>query len=195
MVIKQGEREKTSAHFNLFNPTNAILITLILRVRYTIAILFRIVKRCLRMNIKSVNNRVIVLTVMTTLLILGGLYWPVQKQNLVRLVKSPYSFNKTIDNLKVAIASNNFKLVRQNAKANSHTLYFCNFNTAHKIIKKDKRIGVSLPWKIKILKIKRDTYVATVNVDMLSKQIGIDFGSLFGKIKSSIDSILEEATI
>ncbi len=120
---------------------------------------------------------------------------PTKPASAVRLIESPYSYQKTIENIKVAIASNNFKIVREKSNPGSHTLYFCNFNIAHKIIGKDKRVGVLLPCKIEIIRSKTKTLVATLNVDALVKQTGINIGSLCKKIKTSIDTILEEAMI
>ena len=113
----------------------------------------------------------------------------------VKLVTSPYSFNKTIKNIKVAIASNNFRIVREKTGNNAHTLYFCNFDIAHKAILKDKKVGALLPCKIKIIKNKSKIIVATVNVDALINKTGIKIGSLCNKIKSSIDTILEDSMI
>lgn len=120
---------------------------------------------------------------------------PTKPATAVRLIESPYSYQKTIENIKTAIASNNFKIVREKSNSSSHTLYFCNFHIAHKIIGKDKRVGVLLPCKIKIIKNNTKTFVATLNVDALVKQTGINIGSLCKKIKTSIDTILEEAMI
>lgn len=129
------------------------------------------------------------------ILFLAWILIPGAQTDAVRLVKSPYSYQKTIENIKVAIASNNFKIVRQKSSALAHTIYFCNFNIAHKIIQKDKRVGVLVPCKIKIIKSKSQVYVATLNVDALIKQTGINIGSICDKIKTSIDTILEEAMI
>jgi len=129
------------------------------------------------------------------LLFLAWILYPATSPKAVRLIKSPYSYEKTIDNIKVAIASNNFKIVRQKTSDNAHTFYFCNFNIAHKIIAKDKRVGVLVPCKIKIIKSNSTVYVATLNVNSLVKQTGIRIGSLCKKIKKSIDTILDEAMI
>lgn len=122
-------------------------------------------------------------------------WWPAGHQKSVKLLRSPYGFTKTVQNIKKAITSNNFKVVRQKAGRNSHTLYFCNFNIAYAAIKKDSRAGVMLPCKIKIIKNRNRVFVATVNVDAYIRQTGIRIGSLCNKIRRSIDSIVEEATI
>jgi len=113
----------------------------------------------------------------------------------VKMIKSPYSYNKTISNIKTAIVSNNFNVVRQHDSSNAHTFYFCNFNVAYKAIQRDKRVGVLLPCKIKIIKTKNKVYIATINVNSIQKLTGVNIGSLCGKIKRSIDQIIAEAVI
>ncbi|VAW77818.1 hypothetical protein MNBD_GAMMA12-1083 [hydrothermal vent metagenome] len=130
-----------------------------------------------------------------TIMFIAWVSFSTTPDKLVRLIKSPYSYQKTIDNIKLAIASNNFKIVRQNTSALAHTFYFCNFNVAHNIIAKDKRVGVLVPCRIKIIKSHSNVYVATLNVESLVKQVGINIGTHCRKIKKSIDTILEEAMI
>jgi len=117
------------------------------------------------------------------------------KIDSVNIVKSPYSYSKTIENVKTAISSNNFKVVRQHESANAHTLYFCNFNLAYKVIKKELRAGIMLPCKIKIIKSNSQVYIATVNIESVQKVTGINLGSLCGKTKRTIEQIIAEAVI
>ena len=117
------------------------------------------------------------------------------KMNSVTLVSSPYQYQKTIQNLKKAIIANNFKIVREFSTESSHTLYFCNFNIAHNLIKKNKKAGVILPCKIKVLKNDNQVYIATIDLKSVQRLVRLNIGGLCKKIDGSIKQIVSETVI
>ena len=116
-------------------------------------------------------------------------------QEPVKLINSPYSYKKTIHNLKSAIAANNFKIVREYKTRNSHTFYFCNFNVAYKAIKLDHKAGIMLPCRIRVLNNDKKVLITTVNVNALQQALHIKIGALCQKFKSAIEQIVSEAVI
>jgi uncharacterized protein (DUF302 family) len=113
----------------------------------------------------------------------------------VKVVSSPYSFEKTINNLKQAIVNNNFKVIRETKSENSHTIYFCNFSAANESIKADKRSGILLPCKLKVIQDKDKVFIATLDIESVRKLLGIRVTATCKQIKKSIDQIMEDSVI
>lgn len=119
------------------------------------------------------------------------------RKTSVLITESPYPFDVTVSNVKHAIKSNNFRLIRQyQANSNEHTLYFCNFNTAYQAILLDVNAGALLPCRIKVIQSNSIVLITTLDVDAAQKGIGLNkVGSLCKKMKHSIKRIIAEATL
>lgn len=95
------------------------------------------------------------------------------------LRKSPYSFEKTVANLKKAITGRNFKLismlqldqgfVKKENESKDLIIYFCNFSLIHEALKSDKRLGRFLPCRVTILERKGQVYLLTTNPEVIGK--------------------------
>ena len=89
------------------------------------------------------------------------------------LVESPFSYAKTVMNLKKAINGRNYRLIRiqkldqgytdKNKESDDLVVYFCNFNLVNKAIKKDSRIGQFLPCRITVIERDGKVYLIAIN--------------------------------
>ncbi len=109
--------------------------------------------------------------------------------------QSPHSFDHTVKNIRKAVKSNNFRIIRESHEPGLHTIYFCNFSVAYQAIKKDERIGFALPCRISIIKKQDKVVVTTLNPRKVEKFTRIRLGGLCTRIKESISNILDEALI
>ena len=109
--------------------------------------------------------------------------------------QSPHSFDHTVKNIRKAVKSNNFRIIRESHEPDLHTIYFCNFSVAYEAIKKDARIGFALPCRISIIKQNDKVLVTTLNPRKVEKFTRIRLGTLCTRIKDSISNILDEALI
>ena len=91
----------------------------------------------------------------------------------VIIMESPYSYKKTVSNLKKAIKGKNYVFIREqkvdhgfsdkNHESNDLIVYFCNFHILNKVLKKDTRIGQFLPCRITIIERDKKIYLMSVN--------------------------------
>lgn len=93
--------------------------------------------------------------------------------------ESPYSIEETVDNLKNAIADQNFTLIRtdyvehgfvEEGKENKKqvVLHFCNFNFLFQALAIDPRVGIFLPCRVTVTETAGKVEVATINPMRLS---------------------------
>lgn len=93
--------------------------------------------------------------------------------------ESPYTIEETVDNLKNAIADQNFTLIRtdyvehgfvEEGKENKNqvVLHFCNFNFLFQALAIDPRVGIFLPCRVTVTETDGKVQVATINPMRLS---------------------------
>ncbi len=109
--------------------------------------------------------------------------------------ESPHNYENTISNIKKAVSSNNFRIIREQRQDNKYSIYFCNFSIAYKAIKADQRIGFALPCRIHVFRTRGKVIVTTINTKNIHHYTSINIGALCKNIMNSIDAILEEALI
>ena len=130
-----------------------------------------------------------------------------QNLNPVIVEESPYSLEKTLDNLKKAVVGKNFRIIRQQTlddglvkkdKQNKKQiiLYFCNFQFLNESLALDPRIGLFLPCRITLVQQGNTVKVMAINPLRLSKLF--NNSELDNACKSMSDlyaEIIEEATL
>ena len=87
--------------------------------------------------------------------------------------ESPYGFNKTVENVRRAIAGRNFIFIREQALQEGFNLkqkgerqqiiYFCNFAKVSETIKIDHRVGQFLPCRVTVMQANNRVYVSAIN--------------------------------
>ena len=93
--------------------------------------------------------------------------------------ESPYTIEETIENLKSAIADQNFTLIRtdyvehgfvEEGQENKKqvVLHFCNFNFLFEALAIDPRVGIFLPCRVTVTENEGKVQVATINPMRLS---------------------------
>lgn len=97
----------------------------------------------------------------------------------VIIEQSPHGFDKTVDNLKRAVAGHNFRIIREQplrqgfespaASGGRETvLYFCNFAMVDEAIRIDRRVGQFLPCRITVVEQHGQVYLMSINPKRLS---------------------------
>lgn len=91
----------------------------------------------------------------------------------VIIMESPYSYKKTLANLKKAINGKNYRLIREQKldqgysdkehESNDLIVYFCNFNLVNTAVKRDTRIGQFLPCRITLIERNEKVYLMAMN--------------------------------
>jgi cytochrome c oxidase cbb3-type subunit 3 len=93
--------------------------------------------------------------------------------------ESPYTIEETVENLKMAIADQNFTLIRtdfvehglvEEGKENKNqvVLHFCNFNFLFQALAIDPRVGIFLPCRVTVTEEQGKVQVSTINPMRLS---------------------------
>ena len=126
------------------------------------------------------------------------------KPEMLISVKSPYSMNKTISNIKQSLVNNNFTFLREHAlneglgveeDLSIRVMYFCNFSVAHEAILQDKRIGFMLPCRLTLIETEGQVVIHYINPQLV-KQLGITkLNNLCDQITASLKSTVEEAVL
>lgn len=121
--------------------------------------------------------------------------------------ESPYSLEKTLDNLKKAVVGKNFRIIRQQTldeglvgknKQNKKQiiLYFCNFKFLNSSLALDPRIGLFLPCRITIVQQGNSVKVMAINPLRLSKLFNnIELDNACKSMTEIYTDIIEEATL
>lgn len=103
-----------------------------------------------------------------------------KNENPVIIVDSPYTIDETVENLKQAIADQNFTLIRtepferglvDEGKENKKqiVLHFCNFNFLFEALAIDPRVGMFLPCRVTVVENEGKVQIITINPLQLSK--------------------------
>lgn len=130
-----------------------------------------------------------------------------QKLDAIIVEESPYSLEKTLENLKKAVIGKNFRIIRQQTLDNGLVaknkqnkkqiiLYFCNFQFLNDSLALDPRIGLFLPCRITLVQQGNSVKVMAINPLRLSKLFNNDELDNACKSMSNLyTEIIEEATL
>lgn len=121
--------------------------------------------------------------------------------------ESPYSLEKTLENLRKAVVGKNFRIIRQQTlddglvdskKQNKKQiiLYFCNFKFLNDSLALDPRIGLFLPCRITIVQEGSSVKVMAINPLRLSKLFNnVELDNACKNMTNLYTEIIEEATL
>ena len=121
--------------------------------------------------------------------------------------ESPYTIEETIDNLKDAIADQNFTLIRtdyvehgfvEEGKENKKqvVLHFCNFNFLYQALAIDPRVGIFLPCRVTVTEQDGKVQVATINPMRLSGLFNNDeLQAACEEMTGIYEAIIEDAVL
>jgi cytochrome c oxidase cbb3-type subunit 3 len=122
-------------------------------------------------------------------------------------MESPYTLEETVENLKNAIISQNFVLIREVTLEYGLTregeedpseiiLHFCNFKFLYEALKIDPRIGMFLPCRVTVTEINGKVMVTTINPMYLGRLFNNnELNDYCEKMYDLYTSILEDATL
>lgn len=123
------------------------------------------------------------------------------------IAESPYTLEETVENLKEAIISQNFQLIRteflehglvEEGKENKHqvVLHFCNFKFLFDALAIDPRIGMFLPCRVTVVERAGKVQVMTVNPKYLSALFNNDeLNEACEQMHGVYRAIIEDATL
>ena len=121
--------------------------------------------------------------------------------------ESPYTIDETVDNLKNAIADQNFTLIRtdyvehgfvEEGKENKKqvVLHFCNFNFLFQALAIDPRVGIFLPCRVTVTETDGKVQVATINPMRLSSLFNNDeLQAACEEMTRIYEAIIEDAVL
>lgn len=122
------------------------------------------------------------------------------------MYRSPYSFDKTVENIKRAVVDNQFKLISfklgdkrsatttQNNKKQA-TVNFCNYEMISDALTIDPRIGMFLPCQITIVEVISGVQAMSINPKRLSQLFNNDeLDEACEQMHNTYSQILREAT-
>lgn len=130
-----------------------------------------------------------------------------QKLDPIIMEESPYSLEKTLDNLKKAVVGKNFRIIRQQTvddglvdskhqNKKQIILYFCNFKFLNDSLALDPRIGLFLPCRITIVQDGDTVKVMAINPLRLSKLFNnVELDNACKNMTDLYTDIIEEATL
>jgi cytochrome c oxidase cbb3-type subunit III len=120
---------------------------------------------------------------------------------------SPYDLATTIENVRKAVGSNNFVLIREQAlnsglvaedkeDPKQHIIYFCNFGMLNQALATDPRVGLFLPCRITVVERAGKVRMLAVNPKRLSRIFNnAELNEMCDQITKMYTAIMEEATL
>lgn len=119
---------------------------------------------------------------------------------------SPYSYQKTIINLKKAISGRNYRIiglqkveqgyVEKGNESSDLMIYFCNFNLVNVAIKVDRRIGQFLPCRISIVERDGKVYLMAMNPKAIGRLLhNSKLKKICNRVSNMYQEIMDEVTI
>lgn len=120
---------------------------------------------------------------------------------------SPYDLKTTIENVRKAVSSNNFVLIREQAlnsglveadkeDQKQHIVYFCNFGLLNQALATDPRVGLFLPCRITVVERAGKVRMLAVNPKRLSRIFNnTELNEMCDQVTTMYKSIMEEATL
>jgi cytochrome c oxidase cbb3-type subunit 3 len=125
-----------------------------------------------------------------------------------RLYRSPYDFETTLDNLKLALSGANFRIFPDrfleqglydefSVNQRQVGIRFCNFNLLYGMLKIEPRLGVVLPCRITVMeRPDGEVMLAVPNLRVVSRWFNNDeLVGLWDRMEESFAEIIEEATL
>lgn len=121
--------------------------------------------------------------------------------------ESPYSLQETVDNLKQAIASQNFLLIRTDTlehglveegkeNPNQVIVHFCNFKFLFDALAVDPRVGMFLPCRVTVVEKDGKVTLSVINPIYLSRLFNNEeLDDHCKRMQAIYKEILEEATL
>jgi len=125
----------------------------------------------------------------------------------VLVAESPYTLEETVDNIKQAITSQNFILIRTDTlehglvpegQENTHQviLHFCNFKFLFDALAVDPRVGMFLPCLVTVTEKDGQVTVSATNPQYLSHLFNnVELDDYCRRMRGVYEAILEEATL
>lgn len=125
----------------------------------------------------------------------------------VIIKESPYSLDETVDSLKNAVVSMNFRLIRvQNLDAGltekgkedkkQVIIYSCNFNILDRALKIDPRVGLFLPCRITVVQHDGKVLVMFANPLRMSELFNnSELDNMCAELKSVYEEMIDEALL
>lgn len=123
------------------------------------------------------------------------------------VMESPYDLKTTIENVKKAVSSNNFALIREqplNAglvaegkeDPKQHIVYFCNFSLLNQALATDPRVGLFLPCRITIVEQRGKVSMMSVNPKRLSRIFNnAELNDMCDQVTKMYIAVMEEAAL
>ncbi len=120
---------------------------------------------------------------------------------------SPYDLKTTIDNVRKAVSSNNFVMIREQTldsglvaegqeNTKQHIIYFCNFGLLNKALATDPRVGLFLPCRITVVESAGKVRMLAINPKRLSRIFNnAELNEMCDQITKMYTAIMEEATL
>jgi cytochrome c oxidase cbb3-type subunit 3 len=132
---------------------------------------------------------------------------PVSKESRIIEAESSYTLEETVENLKQALVSQNFILIRTDTlehglvpegqeKPNEVILHFCNFSFLFDALTVDPRVGMFLPCRITVVERAGKVTVSAINPLYLSHLFNnAELDEYCHKMHGLYSAIIEEATL
>ena len=120
---------------------------------------------------------------------------------------SPYDLKTTIDNVRKAVSSNNFVMIREQTldsglvaegqeNPKQHIIYFCNFGLLNKALATDPRVGLFLPCRITVVEREGKVRMLAINPKRLSRIFNnAELNEMCDQITKMYTAIMEEAAL
>ncbi len=130
-----------------------------------------------------------------------------QAESPVIIRNSPYDLKTTVENVKMAVASNNFFYGRvqtleygltepANENPKQVIVYFCNISLLNQALAVDPRVGMFLPCRITVLEKDGKVQVMSVDPKVLSRLFNnSELNEMCEQMKQDYTRIMEEATL
>lgn len=124
----------------------------------------------------------------------------------VIIERSSLDFDKTLENLKRAIAGNNFRIIREQklrdgfespgeSVGRETILYFCNFSMVDKAIHTDRRVGQFLPCRLTIVEHEGEVFLMGINPKRVSRLLANEnLSNVCEQITHVYKALISEAT-
>ncbi len=125
----------------------------------------------------------------------------------VIIKESPYSLEETVSNLKNAVSSMNFRLIRvqnldtgltEKGKEDKKQviIYSCNFNILDQALKIDPRVGLFLPCRVTVAEHNKKVLVMFANPHRMSEIFNnSELDSMCTELKSVYEEMIDEALL
>lgn len=120
---------------------------------------------------------------------------------------SPYDLATTVENVKRAVANNNFVFIREQKlneglvpegqeNPRQHIVYFCNFSLLNEALATDPRVGLFLPCRITVVERGGKVTMMAVNPKRLSRIFNnIELNDMCDEVTKMYKTVMDEAAL